>query len=540
MPDSEDTSGSPRPDARSQSQRQMPVFLPKSPRQLLPPIPLPSGERLAKLAAWSRRSLGLGVMHASAPLRGTAPSDRAYARAQLETVRIEEKYYYEQDIAQNGDQRKGQDPTGEIELVLPYDGDKYLTRKAYADISRGRDDQSEQARVGYLTLTDYENTDLDDVLMLAGTYGSFPVDVPLGLRPEPGEPDELIADRSICRMSCDYRPATKLREIHPLDIRLELRDPDTAEFSHTTKLQDSGTARQQIMKHVSFKPDLLLGAVVRLHLPRALAEGATASVSRVALKWPTHTSLGLLALTVNRKPNPLRYNPVEQALEWFDVPMKSEPDAGNSDFVTLSSPLMDLSIPQPGELYKRKGLTGCVEVTIDRLLSGTDARFFDATGRRDDRLKLELKSIVACEFTFILDDAFSRRMLTPYQQMHFDEVVLSDMRIDDIKSALVNLGYKCRDLSSIFSDEERRWIKASRTEGPETLWLDLYVEGKRYKARRRRQVPGGLTYQTNLESGELRIYIYGALPRDSQPIVHDMNALRRALGERFDRLPARR
>jgi hypothetical protein len=72
------------------------------------------------------------------------------------------------------------------------------------------------------------------------------------------------------------------------------------------------------------------------------------------------------------------------------------------------------------------------------------------------------------------------------------------------------------------------------------LRLELYIEGKFHKARRQRRIPGGVTYRTDLDSGELRIYICGSQPRDSQQVIHEMNALRRALRERFDRLPARR
>jgi hypothetical protein len=49
-----------------------------------------------------------------------------------------------------------------------------------------------------------------------------------------------------------------------------------------------------------------------------------------------------------------------------------------------------------------------------------------------------------------------------------------------------------------------------------------------------------MTYRTAVDSGELRIYVYGSLRAESGPVVHEINALRRALHERFDRLPAGR
>ena len=68
----------------------------------------------------------------------------------------------------------------------------------------------------------------------------------------------------------------------------------------------------------------------------------------------------------------------------------------------------------------------------------------------------------------------------------------------------------------------------------------IYAAGKRYRTRRQRQIDGGIDYQTMIESGDLQLYVYGFLQGDSEAVVQEMNALRRALRERFARLPARR
>jgi hypothetical protein len=520
---------------------ELPAFQAKSLRPQIPTIPFASRAMAAMIGAEIRRWLGMGVMHVFAPLRVMRPDDGVYTRARLKSAKIEERYSFKQVIAQNREREVGDQPTGKIELELPYDGDKYLTRQAHLDILRSRARHPASARVGYLTLTSYESTDLDSVLGLARCYGSTPIDLELGHAAAKGTVDELVADRTVCRMSCTYKPRMRLQDLYPLDITLHLHDPDTAGFTHQAEPEGSKTERSRIMQHVSFRPELQLEVIVRLHVPRDLAKKANVKVSHVRVKWPTHTSLGLLAVRAGGVQRALRYNPNLRSLEWFEVPMSLQEDAGSGDFVTFASPSMELSIPQPGELYNTRSLDGHISVNVDRLLSGTDARLFDATGRQESRLQPELKSLVDFEFTFILDEAFASRKLTPHQQMHFDEVIPNALRIDDIKNALVNLGYRVTDGPRYSTATESWWLlTASRAEGPERLWLDLLVEGRRYKARRRRQVPGGLTYQTNLESGDMRIYVYGTLPGDSQPVVHDVNMLRRALDERFDRLPARR
>jgi hypothetical protein len=171
-------------------------------------------------------------------------------------------------------------------------------------------------------------------------------------------------------------------------------------------------------------------------------------------------------------------------------------------------------------------------------LSSMDARLYDATGKQSQsrRPELKLKSIVMTEFSLPLDEAFHRRTMSPYQWLYFDEVIPSTMRIDDIMMALRNRGFK----PLARGDPENCFITAERAHGPDRLRLTLYVRGERYKARRERSVPGGMTYRTSVDSGELRIYVYGALLRESAPVVHEINALRRALHERFDRLPAGR
>ena len=521
------------------------------------------------------RAFGFGVMRASAPLRNSYRSGgHVFARARLEKAQIEEKYFFDQEISQNPTNYMSKPPAGHIELTLPFDGDKYFTRQAYSDVARARRSDavsSAHALVGYLVLADYTQTNLDSLLGLASKYGSVPIQVPLAPVPGARETDPLVADGSACVFSHDYLPDAGRFVVDPVHVDVQLDDLDTSGFSppgadqDTGRTQDGLTAQsmkvaqriaqdmqitqnmqvmrntqvRQIMQRVSFRPNLVLRMTVFLHVPLNLARNAHPEVSQVSLNWPTHTSLRSLDLRVNGQAHPLRYNPKLKCLEWSGIPMIQDPDPVGGDIRSFRSQQMDLSIPQPGELYREESLMGMAEVTVDRLLSGMEARLYDATGRISRRSQPTLESVISSNFSLILDDAFGRRTLLPHQQLHFDEVIPNEMRIDDIKTALTNQGFTVQER---WRDRgpEVRWLSATRTEGPDTLQLELYIEGKLHKARRQRRVPGGMTYRTDLESGELRIYIYGSQPRDSQQVVHEMNELRRALHERFDRLPARR
>jgi hypothetical protein len=501
-----------------------------------------------------RRLLGFGLMRASMSLRPVVRSGEPIrARARLESARIEERYYYRQQISLNPSSRVREESEGEIKLVLPYDGEEYFTRQACRDVERARHhgaDRQRNALVGFFAFTKYENTDLGSVLSLDEIHGSLPIVVRLPTAPGPGEPDPLLADNSSCAVSHDYRPVRLASPIIPVHLDIELEDPDTAGIRQLPKSVPDGL-NIRIMRQVEFTPDLSLRMIVCLYMPRELADGARATVSEVFVGWPTHTSLRSLKLYVNRERYQLRYNPErgDGGLEWRDVPMNAEPEPHGGDICVFRSKPMVLSIPKPGDLYRQDTLDGEVKVTVNRLLSGTDARLFDATGKLCRQRGAELESVISTEFSLTLDDAFARRVHLPYQQMHFDEVIPGTARIDDMITALRNRGFTVaflprRDVTADGSQPSANpddwWLKAWRVHGPDTLEMLLYVTGKRYRTRRERQVHGGMAYNTTVDSGELQLYVCGFLPGDSKTIIQEINALRRALRERFDRLPARR
>jgi hypothetical protein len=495
-----------------------------------------------------RRFLGFGLMRATAPVRTVISSGEPIpSRAMLGSARIEERYFYHQHISLNGSFEQRQCPEGEIKLVLPYDGDKYFTRQAYRDVARARRHGADRddARVGFLSLSDYGRTDLESVLSLDEKHGSYPIDMRLPTAPGPDDIEPLLTDDRACVVAIGYEPHDASSQVCPVQLDIELRDTDNSDIpSLPGRITDS--LASNIMRQVEFLPDLSLRVRVNLSLPRSVASGARATVKRVFIDWPTRTSLNSVRLQPADDSHQFRYNPEHAdggGLEWRDVPMKAagEPEGGDVRF--FHSEPMTLLISKPGDLYHQDKLSGQVEVTVDRLLSGTDARLFDATGRLCRRPACERESVISTTFSLTLDDAFAQRLRTPHQQMHFDEVIPTRARIDDISTALRNRGFTVMSspgLGTQPGEAPSWWLTAERVLGPDRLSMLIYVAGKRYRTRRQRQIDGGIEYQTTIESGELQLYVYGFLRGDSEVVVQEMNALRRALRERFDRLPARR
>ena len=251
-----------------------------------------------------RYALGMGVMRASGrprhPVRGGEP---LYARAVLESAKIEERYFYEQEISRNPHGKMSQRPKGKIELTLPYDGDRYFTRQAYADIIRLYDPTDGDARavVGHLALTGYGQTNLGTLLDLDETYGSIPIQVRVPAAS--GRPDYLIADRFSRVFSREYVPRTDRIKVRPVTVGIDLLDPDSSGFS--AREGEDGMA-EAIKQQVSFQPELLLRMTVRLHAPDAAEEAVAAEVTKVTVTWPTITSLRSLSLKVNGEDHPVR------------------------------------------------------------------------------------------------------------------------------------------------------------------------------------------------------------------------------------------
>ena len=545
--------------------------------RILPEEPI--GSILQWLGTRIHRLMAFAAMRAAVPLRNRS-DEPTYARARAESIKIEEKYQYRQEISLNADVSEAGDPAGLIKIVLPYDGDEFFTRDAYADVEAARRDgavSADKAVVGFLALNNYEKTNLEGALRLQANYGSVPIAVPLPELPDPGDAGQPIIDNSECVITQRYQPdALGIRPVH---VDMELDDPDTAEDPKRPprsseidgiadllarleeRIEAIGNAPE---RQLDFEPGLWLRVTVRMHLPRAQADGVEAKVSKVSMGWPTHTSLTSLKLYGNGR-SALRYNPEEEhdgrkgSLEWSDVPMtlidrphhsenmrSPDSDAENDDaerrkdLVTLTSGEMTLAISNPGDFYKRDTLSGRIEVTVNRLLSGTDARLFDASGwpYPARRFRLKLTSTVTTEFSLSLSDAFVRRPMSPYQWLYFDEVIPSALRLDDIAMALRNRGFTVPSVRD--QDPVDCCIEAHRMQGPYLLRLQVHVRGDLHRAKRERSVDGVMTYRTAVRSGDLRLYVYGSLRGDSKPVVQEINALRRALRERFDRLPAGR
>jgi len=288
---------------------------------------------------------------------------------------------------------------------------------------------------------------------------------------------------------------------------------------------------------------------VHVTLPARPGVDATRPVvRRVAVRVPKITSLAESSLELDvegHRSTTVQHNPRNGSLEWFDIPThRDEPMAGALPR-RFTSPTMAVLFHQPGELFAQKDLiiTASIEVPGE-LLSGTQARLFDAQGYpySEGRNILAIRTLLNIRAAVVLRDAFDRRLVSPYQSFHFDEIIPNPLRIADITAALADQRFAVRQWQ-LGANRGKRLayvLRADRTNGPDSMTMLLFVEGHRHPTERQSRQPGGHRYTSKFDSGDLRVYVKGWVRRDSSGLVREINDLQLAPRERFRRLKAYR
>jgi hypothetical protein len=521
-----------------------------------------------------RTSPGSATARRQPPAGSAGSAAPIYAPAYMKELNITERYFVEQEISKNQVIRNADPdidpeenpPAGQIDWAVPYDGREFLTRQAWDEIAKAQRQRTEPGSahvvIGQLKLEGYARTDLDATFGLHQRNEFLPIEIQVQADHQgPGQFGYLIADRLTSVTTHAYSPA-RLDDV-PVRLTIKLLDPDSLDLS-TVELGDPPSAGQilnvinKMTRRVSFKNELVLYIEASLTIPKVGRRPSKVELSQVTIGWPTITSLRTLRLEVEKIDQgagdeitlsevSVRYNPIGQCLEWESVPMKVVEE--NDDMCEYRSAAMLLSIEHPAELYEQAKLQ--VHATADvhgYLLSGLQASLYDARGQIQETRSPTLLTSVSVHAELILHDAFAKRDFSPVQQLFFDEIIPDAMRITDIETALRDRGFSVKpyQLPDGYgqSDTPALWwfLVANRPQGPDRLDLWIYVEGRKFQTEREKTAVegGGLKYTTLLDSGDLRIFARGRLAGDSAVVTRELNALHRALRERYDRVRHRR
>jgi hypothetical protein len=504
----------------------------------------------------------VNVVRATLGSRRGTTDDRLYARATPEKVEITETYSVIQEISKIPSSERGE-PAGRIEMVIPYDGADHFTRQAVGDVERAvamrGSGAPRTAIMGHLLIADHRRTDLYQSMVQHGEVGVIPLEAPV--TSADGTVSRLMSDRRASVLSYDYTPMPP--ELYPIDLDVRLFDPDIMDLEMDWLLDafkvDPADLIKRLTQEARFKSELLLMIEVRLTLPVKKGQLLKPMVKRVSIGWPTVTSIATTRLAVlapqdlelragtqrpSFKHRPIRYNPVEQRLEWENVhffqPERKPDDQDESNRTYRSAP-MQLIIGHPGELFQAGQLTVHAEVEVPGyLLSGMDARLYGATGDRvigtPRRPLPNLLTRVNATAALQLDDAFAKREFAPYHQVVFDEVVPGEMRITDIvtvlKTAQFDVGKPWEDPLNPADSSTPKWVlRAHRPR--DALRLTIAVEGRRLSVEEHVVEENRVGHRRTKDSGWIKLSVRGVLPRDHRELTRQMNELQAALRERY-------
>ena len=468
-----------------------------------------------------------------------------FARARPSVIRLTERYTYYADVSGNPHVEGRGAPAGTVEIIVPYDGEEYFDAQAVEDIERQMPDAWDReyvkARIGHIGLTNHSRTDLEKRLELGFRHNVLPLDIPVqgdGLQ----GPDGLRDDRQACCIAYNYNP--EWPETTPLKltasifdeeiIRGALIDVDKEQEGLTTALK---AVAREVAQQVGFSRSLVFAFDLELALPGRVGRAQDDHppvLDRMALEWPVATSHRLVHLLVGGEEKPVVYNPELGVIEWGSVPFKSYGKAEGTDLYTYRTPFITLLIDQPGELYRREQLGGEVRIEMPRLFSGLRLAYFSAEGRQEG-IAIESSTILTTDLILYLEDLFEHKMFSPYQHLQFEGVVLDEMRVADIVTLLEDQGFtpRYKELPPERSGMQRYLVEGVRAEGPGKLVVWMLIEGTRSRTTRRKQIPGGQIFTTELETGNMVIYMRGQLRRDSARLTSVMNEIQTLLKERF-------
>lgn len=471
-----------------------------------------------------------------------------FVRAIPKTIRLTERYSYKVVMSNLFQTDPMPNPTGLIEVITPYDGWRYFTRNALKDLLiqtrfLTNNEINSKAQIGHLSLVHHENTNLDQLLPLSIKNNTLPLRIPvMRLSTNSGElnwPYNFYSDKQSAQIIISYIP--QLLEYLPLSVDSFVFDEDAMadrweliEPSH----EYENPVIKRISRQISFEGSLIFQFQFFLEIPRERAENIPSlpQLTQMNLDWPVATSYRRVHLRVNGKVHPFIYNPLLSALQWGDISFEPTRMSSSRSIYRYETPLIELHVDEPGELYKQAELTGKAIVEIPCLLSGLQAGYFDVLGVYRPEIKIEHKTIVATDLRLFISDSFEQRSFSPQQQLQFPELILDELRLTDIIMLLKDERFTIHNnpLNKEFlSPKGKHLITASRSEGSETLRLWIVVDGTPSNTTREREIPGGEIFTTSLETGNTTLHIRGQLARDSQRVVNIINQIHNRLKERF-------
>lgn len=481
---------------------------------------------------------------------------KIYSRARPSVLSIEELYQYFATLSGNPIIEELGHPQGKIVVEVPYDGYQYFTRKAIADVEWQYPEEGNvsQATIGYLAVSGIPADEFWGHENDAQNRSVIPIEVPISSTRE--QLGMLKEDRYKGVFLHQYRPHWPEVYPRPRPVAVTVEIYDERTLPRTILEGSPPDEWAQITHEFSFERSLIFDFFVELALPANIPVSIPPVIRRMSLEWPVATSYHMLELYVGEKGDgdrfvqqPIYYVSEEGIVEWRNIqfqrgalePADGHEEKGEDTPQFFRAPVMRLQVNEPGELYQKPILNSQVEIELPTvLLSGLETEYFSATGDAAEISSVEKRTTILVNMEIDLEQRFDRRVSSPYQHLRFEGVILEDVRMMDITTLLKDLGFQITPFDSkpylalIDRPNKREYaVVGSRTEGPDQMNIIILARGMLGKTERETIIPGGKTFKTVVDSGNLVLEMRAELRGNVQKLTSILNTIHTSLKERF-------
>lgn len=470
------------------------------------------------------------------------PTREMYVRAAPERFDVIESYPYRFDLSKASSVVPIAAPTGRIRAVYPYQAEAWYHSGVAGAAARPRAhgeptpfEEGSQATVGHLLFTDWQRTDVEDELLRTRGIASAPLQVPVDLpsidRREPGFGWRGLA----AVIEAEYE--VRQPDTAPLTVRAELMDREALSAERAVAVTREKTVDESTLLSLMRRPGadsrgLVLVVTLGLAVDRTTEglAGRAPTVVRVALSWPTipwSESLHLIDEAA-RISNP-EYRAEERAAVWlprYPMDRTSPPstDAGGAPDQWRKS--LVFSFDEVADIAAESHLRAEVEIDLpERLLSGLAIRHFDAAGFPIASSPKRTSRIVAA-LRINLREMLRRQTRSLVHRLWFEGVALGERRVADVRSTLADCGLTLVAAPELTGGKgSNALLIAERPTEGETLRVMVLLRGSRHSAVRTTDLAGGRTYQTEVETGDLELFLHGRFRGASEALADTLDTL---------------
>lgn len=493
-------------------------------------------------------------------------------------IRLTETYQYELSISLQPYKKLRDRPVGYVDLIVPDEDWRKLSNQSPEHDT-------------LITIIRYERTDLDARLSqyeLEGPYfplhqifkqalsypgidyerSNLPHRIRVPYAPDP--PKEPVINLNV--LIFDEVTVTKQDHIYTFLTQLQQKETAAGDLegdeTFAEKLLEALVEKRGFMSELTIEFDL------SLNLPKFSSDDLPKQhpiLSQMSLSWPINLPRHQIYLetdthhtdfpnTITKQRHDVIFDPKNNSLAWRHMTFDRESENGVENTLLFRLPKIHLKINNPVELQRHWDTNANIPNDLNDTLFGSvfihlpgyllSGLKFDYSKKRpeiDKAIYLESFTTIKANFTILAQTIFAQRTFSPYQFMHFPNVVLSDMRLADIMLLLqdmrfyaVRVNFPANFKGPDFENNQekrtkpkRHLIVAGKTVGGKNMALWLVVEGFPSGTVREREIPGNEKFSTSLQTGSMVIHMRGEINQEQDTLIKTMTEIHDMLKERF-------